>query len=80
MACNGTALLLLYFYRKPDPKLESSRTTDERKAKDDLWKRTLVEEAGKASKTWKEVTSTSSEQCVGAPLLKAYAPERSNGN
>jgi hypothetical protein len=44
------------------------------------WKRTVVEEAGKAGKTWKEVTSSISEQCVGAALLKPYAPERSNRN
>jgi hypothetical protein len=33
--------------------LESSRTTEEKKAKDDL-ERTVVEEARKVGKTWKE--------------------------
>jgi hypothetical protein len=42
-------------HRKTGPKLESSRTTEERKAKDDLVKRTMLKEAGKAGKTWKEV-------------------------
>jgi hypothetical protein len=39
---------------KPGPKLEFSRTTEERKAKDDLEKDS-GEEAGKAGKAWKEV-------------------------
>jgi hypothetical protein len=35
-------------------KFESSRTTEERKAKDDM-ERKVAEEAGKSGKTWKEV-------------------------
>jgi hypothetical protein len=42
-------------HRKPGPNLESSRTVEERKAKDDLKKKTVAEEAGKAGKTWKKV-------------------------
>jgi hypothetical protein len=55
---NGSGLDVLFekshSHRKPGPKLESSRTAEEMKAKDDL-ERTVAEEAGKGGKTQKEV-------------------------
>jgi hypothetical protein len=43
-------------HRKPGPKLESSRTREERKTKDDL-KKNGGGGSRKAGETWKEVTA-----------------------
>jgi hypothetical protein len=47
--------------------VESSRTTEERKAKDHL-ERTVVEEARKAGQTWKEFRAPAQKQSVLALL------------
>jgi hypothetical protein len=44
------------------------------------WKITVVEEAGKAAEHGRKLEHYLRTECVGAALLKPYAPDRSNRN